>query len=169
MTRPSRTLRVLPDGRAEFLGVSFPCALGSGGVRRVKREGDGGTPVGRFPVRRLYWRPDRLDRPRTGLPVMPLRPSAGWCDDPASPAYNRPVVLPFAASHERMWRTDGLYDLVLVIGHNDRPAVPGHGSAVFVHVAAPGFTPTAGCVAFTPPDLLAIVGELAPGDRVRIG
>lgn len=67
------------------------CALGPAGRSAAKREGDGATPVGRFPLRRVLYRADRLPLPETGLPVQALDPGDGWCDDPADAAYNRPV------------------------------------------------------------------------------
>ncbi|MFM2043824.1 MAG: hypothetical protein RLY86_2400, partial [Pseudomonadota bacterium] len=132
-------VQTAPDG-ATFLtleGTHLPCAIGRGGVRADKREGDGGTPVGAFPLRRVLYRPDRLAAPVTGLPVAPIAPDDGWCDDPAHPDYNRPVKRPFPASHEEMWRDDGVYDVVVVLGHNDDPPVAGMGSAVFLHVTRP--------------------------------
>ncbi len=150
---------VFPDGSLVFAGRTFSCALGKGGVSAEKREGDGATPVGRFALRRLHYRADRNPAPSTGLPARPIRPDDGWCDDPERPEYNRPVTLPFAGGHERMWRDDGLYDLVVEIGHNDDPPVPGLGSAVFIHVAKPVYLPTEGCVALAKEDLLALLAE----------
>ncbi len=161
-------LIVTPDGRARWAGRSMPCALGRSGIAAAKREGDGATPAGAFPFRRVLYRPDRLARPASRLPVQPIAPGDGWCDDPTDPHYNRPVRLPHPARHERLWRVDGLYDLLIVVGHNDEPVVPGAGSAVFVHVAAPGLAPTAGCVALALPDLAAVVMEAAPGDRLVV-
>ncbi|MEQ8966083.1 MAG: L,D-transpeptidase family protein [Azospirillaceae bacterium] len=151
------------DGRRELA-----CALGTGGVRADKREGDGATPVGRFALRRVLWRPDRLSAPTTALPAAPIDPADGWCDDPADPAYNGPVRLPFPASHERLWREDGLYDVVVVLGHNDDPIVPGAGSAVFLHCARPTLAPTAGCVAVAREDLVALLAECGPGTVIEI-
>jgi Uncharacterized protein conserved in bacteria len=144
------------------------CALGRAGIGIDKREGDGATPAGCFPLRALLYRPDRMTAPATGLPLRPIAPDDGWCDDPADPAYNRPVKLPYPARHERMWRDDGLYDLVIVVGHNDAPIVPGRGSAIFVHVAEAAYAPTAGCVALARADLQALVAACRPGDRLRI-
>lgn len=156
------------SGRISWPGGSAPCVLGRGGVRADKREGDGATPVGAFPLRRLLYRADRLPRPETRLPTGPIAPDDGWCDDPGHPDYNRPVRLPFAAGREEMWREDGVYDLVLVIGHNDDPPVPGLGSAVFVHLTRPERTPTAGCVALDLPDLLLLLAAAGPGDRLVV-
>lgn len=133
-----------------------------------KTEGDGGTPAGVFAMRRVLYRPDRLDAPATGLPVEATAPDQGWCDDPAHPDYNRPVSLPFAASHEKLWRDDGVYDVIVILGHNDDPPVPGKGSAIFMHVARPDYGPTEGCVALALEDLLDVLAASGPGDRIRI-
>jgi L,D-peptidoglycan transpeptidase YkuD (ErfK/YbiS/YcfS/YnhG family) len=155
---------VEPVGALWWRGRRYRCALGHGGVRIDKREGDGATPVGRFPLRRVLYRPDRLASPATKLPVAPLSPDDGWCDDPMDPLYNRPVRLPYAGCREeQMWRSDGLYDVVVVLGHNDDPVVPNMGSAVFLHVASLDYRPTHGCIALALTDLLAILVETGPG------
>ena len=151
-----------PEGRLR-------CALGRGGVRTDKREGDGATPTGCLPLREVLYRADRIEPPATALPRRPIAETDGWGDDPADPAgYNRPVTLPHPFGHERLWRDDGLYDLIVVLGHNDSPPVPGLGSAIFLHVARPGLLPTEGCVALPLPDLLALVARCAPGDRLCV-
>jgi L,D-peptidoglycan transpeptidase YkuD (ErfK/YbiS/YcfS/YnhG family) len=155
-------------GRLRAGPVTLPCALGPAGVVRAKREGDGGTPLGRLPIRRLWRRPDKGPRIPTGLAVRDIRPDDGWCDAADHPRYNRLVKLPFSASHETLWRTDGLYDLVLELGWNDRPARACAGSAIFLHAARPGFSPTAGCVAVAPAALRRLVRRLGPATVVRI-
>ena len=148
-------------------GKSYPCALGRAGVLAAKREGDGATPAGSFAFRHALWRPDRWPAPPlTRLPLAAIGPDDGWCDDPGDPAYNRAVRLPHPARHERMWRDDALYDLV--IGHNDDPPLPGAGSAIFVHVARPDFAPTEGCVGVARELGLALISALGTGDRVCI-
>lgn len=156
------------EGRARLGDRHYACRLGRSGIMSDKTEGDGATPVGRFPLRQVFYRPDRGPAPRTSLPCRALTQTDGWCDDPASPHYNRAVTLPFTASHEKMWLEDGLYDLVVVIGHNDSPVVPRKGSAVFLHVASPDGTPTAGCVAFSKSDLLEILAQVTAADHVSI-
>ena len=127
--------------------LRLACALGRGGRKAGKREGDGATPIGRFRLLAVLYRADRRRRPSTGLPVRAIRPADGWCDAATDRNYNRSVPLPYPASTERMWREDNLYDLVVVLDHNTRPRVRGHGSAIFMHVARPGLKPTEGCVA----------------------
>ncbi|MBM3621733.1 MAG: hypothetical protein FJX20_13695 [Alphaproteobacteria bacterium] len=168
-------IEVLAEARRPTRGVLrhrsllVPCALGRGGVRADKREGDGATPLGTFPMRRLWYRADRFEPPSTlGLPARVIRREDGWCDDPASPEYNRPVILPHAARHERLWRDDALYDLVVELGYNDDPIVAGAGSAIFLHVARPDYGPTEGCVAVARVDLLRLLGETGPDVRLRV-
>ncbi|MDJ0981333.1 MAG: hypothetical protein QNI94_06905, partial [Kiloniellales bacterium] len=115
------------EWRARFGEAVFRCALGPGGCRRDKREGDGATPIGSWPMRRVLFRPDRMAAPVTALPVAPLDPKDGWCDDPEDPLYNQPVTLPYGASHEVLWREDEIYDVIVILGHNDDPPVPGAG------------------------------------------
>ncbi|CAK0767011.1 L,D-transpeptidase catalytic domain [uncultured Gammaproteobacteria bacterium] len=145
------------------------CALGRSGLVADKREGDGGTPIGRFPLRRVLYRPDRVPVPATALPVTMLTPADGWCDDPADPAYNQPVQLPFAASHERLWRDDHIYDLIVVLGHNDQPVIAGRGSAIFLHLTRDDHAPTAGCVALALADLSAVLAQAGPESVMVIG
>ncbi|MBP0443272.1 L,D-transpeptidase family protein [Roseomonas sp. SSH11] len=131
------------------------CAIGKGGIRTDKQEGDGATPRALMSLRRVLYRADRGRAPVCAVPVEPIGPNDGWCDDPADPAYNRPVTLPYAGRHELMWREDGLYDIVGVLGWNDDPVVRGRGSAIFLHVARPDYAPTEGCIALAPTDLRA--------------
>ena len=146
----------------------FACAIGWGGVRSNKREGDGATPAGRFPLRRVLYRPDRVAPPRAALPIAPLSPQDGWCDDPGHPLYNQLLRLPHDARHEELWRADHVYDLIVILGHNDAPTVPGLGSAVFLHVARPDYAPTAGCVAVAAGDLLAILAGIGRWAWLRV-
>ncbi len=119
-------------------------------------------------MRCVLYRADRLLRPRTGLPLRLLRPADGWCDDPASPRYNRLVRQPFAGSAEPLWRTDALYDVIVVLGYNDGPVVRGRGSAIFLHVAAADFTPTAGCVALNRGNLIRLLAHVGPHTELVI-
>ena len=132
---------------------SFRCTLGHSGVTIDKKEGDGKTPVGSYPLRYVLYRADRIEKPVTGLPVKPLLPSTGWCEDPAHADYNQEITLPHASTHDAMTREDALYDVVVVIGYNDAPVVPFRGSAIFMHLSRPDFSPTAGCVGLPLGDL----------------
>lgn len=153
---------------ARIGGMRVRRAVGRGGLVVDKREGDGGTPIGVWPLREVFYRPDRLAMPMTRLPVRPLAPSDGWCDAPGDVRYNRPVRLPYPASAEQLWRADHLYDLIVVVGYNDAPVVPGKGSAIFLHLARSDFAPTAGCVAFARGHLLSILRAVDTRSRLIV-
>ena len=144
------------------------CAVGRSGIGIKHAEGDRVTPAGLWPLRRVFYRPDRLARPECALPVAPIGRDDGWCDAPDDPHYNELVRLPYAAHAEAMWHDDALYDLVVAIGFNDAPAVAGKGSAIFFHVAAPDYRATAGCVALARADLAEMVFALRVWAQVRI-
>lgn len=144
------------------------CALGAGGVREDKVEGDAATPAGEYPLRHIYFRNDRLVLPQVRLPARPIAEHDGWCDDPRSPAYNRLVHIPNDWSHEKMWREDGLYDLLVVVGYNDDPPEGEWGSAIFLHIAHDDLSPTHGCIAFARDDLLELVTLIGPRTRVNV-
>jgi L,D-peptidoglycan transpeptidase YkuD (ErfK/YbiS/YcfS/YnhG family) len=147
---------------------SIPVALGRGGVKANKHEGDGGTPHGRFRAMRLWWRPDRVPRPRTLLPIRRIGRADAWCEDPGDRRYNRPFHRSASEPGDRLWRDDGLYDIFVEIDHNTRPRVAGRGSAVFIHVARPGLAPTAGCVALRRSDLERLLERMSPKTRIVI-
>lgn len=149
--------------------LAVPCALGRSGITRAKREGDGASPAGLLRLVSCHWRADRLPRPATRLPLVPIGRDDGWCDDPADRAYNRPVALPYPASHEAMARADALYDVVVVLDWNLARPVPGRGSAIFFHLATPGFAPTAGCVAVTLPAMRRVLALAGPETMMDIG
>jgi L,D-peptidoglycan transpeptidase YkuD (ErfK/YbiS/YcfS/YnhG family) len=149
-------------------GKRYRCTLGRGGVTLDKREGDGATPIGIYPLREVIWRADRLQKPVTDLPMSPLTPDTGWCEDPAHDDYNRRVTLPHPAQNDHMTRDDHLYDVVVVIGYNDDPAAKGRGSAIFMHHARPDWTPTAGCVGLAPEDLLEVLAGCDASSTIAI-
>ena len=158
------------DGRFDLDGQWTRCALGPGGVVAAtsKREGDGKSPVGAWPLRRVLYRADRRAAPATALPATRLAPDDGWCDQSGHPDYNRMIRLPHPARHEELWRTDGLYDIVGVLGWNDAPVERGRGSAIFLHVARPDYGPTEGCIALALPDVLAVLAARLTGIRVAL-
>jgi len=159
---------VRDPGEIVFRDKVLRCALGRSGIAAKIGEGDGITPAGPHPLRSVLYRPDRLNAPQTGLPVRPLLRTDGWCDDPNHADYNCPVRTPFEARHEKMWREDALYDVVVVLGYNDAPVKPGLGSAIFMHVAKPEYGPTEGCVALAVKDLLEILEHCTPDSQIEI-
>ncbi|MBT6883869.1 MAG: L,D-transpeptidase family protein [Rhodospirillaceae bacterium] len=158
-------------GRAEFNGRVYDCAIGRTGIVANKAEGDGASPVGRFRLTQVLYRPDRGNPPATSIPCGALTVTDGWCDAPEHADYNRAVTLPHPARCETMWREDGLYDIVVITDHNSDPVVAGNGSGIFVHIAGgTDYPPTRGCVAFAPDDLKEILKDWNPDeDRLVIG
>lgn len=147
--------------------LRVPCFVGRSGMTLRKREGDGATPVGCFTLRRIMYRNDRIPMPRSRLPKRPITPADGWCEAPADRNYNRPVRLPYAAGRESMARGDALYDIVVILSHNERPRIRGAGSAIFFHLEAAW--PTAGCVAVSLADMRKILALCGPRTRMIIG
>jgi L,D-peptidoglycan transpeptidase YkuD (ErfK/YbiS/YcfS/YnhG family) len=159
-----------PDGgfMLETQGFAVRCAIGRGGFILDKREGDGGSPIGRWPLREVFFRPDQMDQPASRLPIRPIARDDGWCDAPDDPNYNRPVKLPYAASHEEMWRSDRVYDVVIVVGYNDDPVLPGRGSAIFMHLSRDNYAPTAGCIAVSRDDMFRLLPLIGPDTHLVI-
>ncbi len=163
--------RAHADGRFELDGRVVRCAVGKAGAIAAdeKREGDNKSPLGVWAMREVWYRPDVYpEGPKTALPIRATRPEDGWCDAPGDPNYNRPITLPYPASAERMWRDDHVYDLVVILGHNDDPPVPGMGSAIFMHLAREGYPGTEGCVALARADIEALLTTAQRGDAVEI-
>jgi L,D-peptidoglycan transpeptidase YkuD (ErfK/YbiS/YcfS/YnhG family) len=156
------------DGLLIAGNLRVPCKLGRSGRRHMKREGDGATPSGLWPMRRVLARRNSWGWLRTGLPICFIAPDDGWCDAPLDRNYNRPVKLPYPASHEDMWRRDHLYDVVIILGHNDRPRINGLGSAVFFHLTDPKGGPTAGCIAVSAGDMRKVLALCGPKTRIRV-
>lgn len=156
------------QGLIAFGGSVHPCALGRGGISCRKREGDGATPLASMRAESLYLRKDRVRPPASRLPARIIGPDDGWCDDPADRNYNRPVGLPYRASHETMRRDDALYDYCVVLDWNRRPRIRGRGSAIFLHVARPGFHPTEGCIAVSKPVMRRLLAHLDRKTVIRV-
>jgi L,D-peptidoglycan transpeptidase YkuD (ErfK/YbiS/YcfS/YnhG family) len=151
-----------------FGALSMRCAVGRAGMVRDKMEGDGGSPVGTWPLRRVFFRADKVAKPQTKLQVVEISPADGWCDAPGDRNYNRLVKLPYPASAEDMWRKDDIYDIVVELGYNDDPVVPGKGSAIFLHIARKDYSPTAGCIAVSLKNMRALLALCQPGVEIQI-
>ena len=147
----------------------YEVAVGEGGYSFDKREGDGTTPIGTYPLKEVYYRADRIkNKLKTSFKMKKIRKNDGWCDDINSEHYNKFVKLPFEGSHEKLWREDDIYNLILVIGYNDSPAIPGKGSAIFIHVAEADYSPTKGCIAFKQKDLIHVLEFLGQDSQIEI-
>jgi L,D-peptidoglycan transpeptidase YkuD (ErfK/YbiS/YcfS/YnhG family) len=156
------------QGIVTFKGLTLRCALGSGGIRTRKREGDGATPRAAMRVLGGYFRADGIVPRRERLGLAPIGRTLGWCDAPADRNYNRPVRLPYPASHERMRRDDHLYDICIVLAWNIAPRRRGCGSAIFLHLARPGYLPTQGCIALAPRDMARLLPFLTRRTVFRV-
>ena len=167
-TSPTSRIIVLPlparghFGRLRIGTLEMPCALGRTGTVIIKREGDGGTPVGRMRLVGLCIRRDHLPGPASTVPSRPIRRRDGWCDDPRDGRYNRPVRLPVSASAEILWRGDRLYDVVGILDWNLRPRIRRRGSAIFLHLCRPGLHATEGCIALRRADLIRLLAICGP-------
>jgi L,D-peptidoglycan transpeptidase YkuD (ErfK/YbiS/YcfS/YnhG family) len=172
MTLAKMDVRTRPANRRQgWLAAGpwrIPVALGRSGIMVNKREGDGATPAGRYRLIRLWWRSDRLPRPRTMLPIRRIGGSDGWCEDPSDRRYNRPIGLRPGQAGDHLQRADALYDMIIEIDQNTRPRVAGRGSAVFIHVARAALGPTAGCIAMPAPALRRLLARLGPKTRITI-
>ena len=161
-------IHVHPPHHLAWRDHRYRCALGWGGLSKDKFEGDGTTPVGQFPLRRVFYRPDRIAKPNTILPIHALSLNDAWCDDPSHRAYNQLVTRPFSASHECLWREDNVYDLIVEIGYNDAPVIAGKGSAIFIHISRPAYSSTRGCIALLKEDLLNLIETCRPKTNLII-
>lgn len=162
-------LRITKDNKAAWKGTTLQCATGQKGFTNKPAEGDMKTPIGTFPLRRIFYRADRVNLPAVHLPNHVIQGSDGWCDDPDSAEYNTWITKPFAMRHEDLWRADNIYDIIVVLGFNDAPIEKDKGSAIFLHVARPGFVATAGCVALEKDALLALLPEFDKRTCIEIG
>ncbi len=167
MSGNNQTIKVTGNNLS-FAGKTYSCAIGKNGFSGDKKEGDGCTPIGSFPLRELWYRADKMPAPKTNLPLKIITQNDGWCDDVNSPYYNNHVNLPYSFSHEKLWRDDYVYDLIIPLGYNDSPIVKGKGSAIFLHIAKPDYSGTEGCVALSKLDLLEILPLLSPQTFIEI-
>lgn len=170
-------MKILVDTGKQVLRIGaqeYPCSIGKNGVvpQENGREGDGKTPLGTYQIRYGLYRADRITLPQTALTFWRIHRNDGWCDAPGEPAYNRPMCLICAganpASAEALWRDSHVYDVIIVLGHNDNPPRADMGSAVFLHIAREGYAPTQGCVAILRADMLRLVAELDNKSSVEI-
>lgn len=163
-----KDIQVYPDGRLFFSGSEYRCALGKGGVKKDKHEGDGTTSIGCFPIREIFYRKDRLGELRFGVKTTPIQETDAWCDDENDERYNTLISIPRGEGTESFWREDAVYDIIVVLGYNDDPPMKGKGSAIFMHVARDGYPSTAGCIALSLKDLRAVLHKITPETKVCV-
>ena len=161
-------IKITSPTELSFSNKAYSCVVGRGGVGIKSGEGDGVTPVGSYQLRSLRYRADLLSKPTTHLPTYPITRQDGWCNDPTHTDYNRLIRLPISASHEVLWRSDSLYNIIIDLGFNDSPPIPGLGSAIFMHITSPASSPTEGCIALSQPDLLDILQNCSTNTFIHI-
>ena len=159
-------IKVFADGYLVFGDKTYRCAIGRGGLVENKKEGDGATPMGCFPIRRLLYRADKISKPESVFETSPITKNDGWSDDVTDPDYNTQVKLPYAYSHEKLWREDNIYNIVVILGYNDDPPIAGKGSAIFMHIARSNYSRTAGCIALSEEDLRDILATVSKNTYV---
>ncbi len=152
----TNTIHVFPNGILSFAGKKYRCALGRSGVQQDKVEGDGATPAGCFPIRRIFYRADVLGTLTFLITTQIIEAGDGWCDDPADARYNTYVSNTYSGN-ECFMRSDHMYDIVAVLGYNDDPPMKGKGSAIFMHMARENYSMTEGCIALSKKDLLEVL------------
>jgi L,D-peptidoglycan transpeptidase YkuD (ErfK/YbiS/YcfS/YnhG family) len=152
-------IEIYSSGKAVFRGKEYQCAIGKNGITENKIEGDGKTPIGCFEIRKVLYREDKTDIPQTKLSIEEIQENDAWCNNVNDKNYNQQIKLPYNASHEKLWRDDEVYDIVVVLGFNDNPIISGKGSAIFIHIARYDYSPTAGCIALKKEDLLKILKD----------
>ncbi|WP_275785660.1 L,D-transpeptidase family protein [Pararhizobium gei] len=149
-------------------GRTEEAAIGRSGMTSRKREGDGATPIAAMRLVGGYVRGDRITPPPSALPLRVTPKDLLWCDAPGNASYNRPVRGPFRPSHEKMRREDDLYDICLVMDWNFRSRRRNGGSAIFFHLAKPGYAPTEGCIAVSLPAMQRLLKAMRRGTWVRV-
>ena len=156
------------SGYLEYKNLKFRCALGKAGIKKKKKEGDNITPKGAFKIIRVYYRRDKIKNITTLVKKKEIKKNIGWCDDPVSNSYNKEIRLPSKFSHEKLYRKDNLYDLILVLNYNINPIIKNKGSAIFIHIAKKKYETTAGCIALKKEDLVELLKNIKKNTKVKI-
>ncbi|PIR34636.1 MAG: hypothetical protein COV36_00340 [Alphaproteobacteria bacterium CG11_big_fil_rev_8_21_14_0_20_44_7] len=159
---------IVKADRLKFNNKEYRCAYGKSGFAQNKFEGDNCTPIGKFPLREVLYRADRIETPKTKLPISEIQQNDGWCDDAEDINYNRKVTLPHPARHEQLFRDEHIYDIIIVVGYNDAPPVKAKGSAIFIHLARENYAGTEGCIALDKTDLLEILHDLDENSHIIV-
>jgi L,D-peptidoglycan transpeptidase YkuD (ErfK/YbiS/YcfS/YnhG family) len=156
------------SGYLKYKKLKFKCALGKAGIGKKKREGDNVTPTGTFKVVKIYYRSDRVKKISSKLGLIEITKNVGWCDDPNSKNYNKLINLPSKYSHERLFKKDNIYDIIVILNYNMKPIIKNKGSAIFIHVAKKNYQPTQGCIALKKNDLLKLLSKISKNIKIKI-
>ena len=156
------------SGYLKYKNLKFRCAVGKAGIRKKRKEGDNITPKGTYKIIRIYCRKDRIRQVKSKIKICRINKKIGWCDDPRSKKYNQLIKLPNKFRHEKFYRKDHLYDLIIVLNYNMRPVIKNKGSAIFIHLAKRNYYPTKGCIALSKNNLLMILNKINKNTRIKI-
>jgi L,D-peptidoglycan transpeptidase YkuD (ErfK/YbiS/YcfS/YnhG family) len=159
---------VKKSGYLKYKNLKFRCALGKGGVKKKTMEGDNITPKGIFKIIKIYYRPDKIKKIKTLIKKIKIKKNMGWCDDPNSRFYNKMINLPTKYSHEKLYRNDHLYDLIVVLSYNTNPIIKNRGSAIFMHIANNSYKKTKGCIALKKEHLIEIISKIKKNTKIKI-
>jgi L,D-peptidoglycan transpeptidase YkuD (ErfK/YbiS/YcfS/YnhG family) len=155
-------------GYLQYKNLKFRCALGKAGIKKKEKEGDNVTPKGIFKITSMYYRPDRIKNIITAIKKIKIKKNIGWCDDPDSHFYNQQISLPTKFNHEKLYRNDNLYDLVLVLNYNTNPIIKNKGSAIFIHIAKKNYKKTKGCIALKKKHLIELISKIKKNTQIKI-
>ena len=159
---------VKKSGHLKYKNLKFRCALGSAGVKKKTKEGDNITPKGIFKIIKIYYRPDKIKKITTLIKTIKIKKNMGWCDDPRSRFYNKQIKLPSKLGHEKLYRSDNLYNLIAVLNYNTKPIIKNKGSAIFIHIAKKNFSKTKGCIAVKKKDLIYLLSKIKKNNQIKI-
>jgi L,D-peptidoglycan transpeptidase YkuD (ErfK/YbiS/YcfS/YnhG family) len=159
---------VKKSGHLKYKNLKFRCALGSAGVKKKTKEGDDITPKGIFKIIKIYYRPDKIKKITTLIKTIKIKKNMGWCDDSSSRFYNKQIKLPSKLGHEKLYRSDSLYDLIAVLNYNTKPIIKNKGSAIFIHIAKKNFSKTKGCIAVKKEDLIYLLSKIKKNNQIKI-
>jgi L,D-peptidoglycan transpeptidase YkuD (ErfK/YbiS/YcfS/YnhG family) len=159
---------VKKSGYLKYKNLKFRCALGKAGIKKKKREGDNVTPKGIFKINKIYYRPDKIKNIKTLIKKIKIKKNMGWCDDSSSSFYNQQIELPSKFSHERLYRNDNLYDLILILNYNTNPIMKNKGSAIFIHIAKKYYRKTKGCIALKKKNLIELASKIKKNTKIKI-
>jgi L,D-peptidoglycan transpeptidase YkuD (ErfK/YbiS/YcfS/YnhG family) len=159
---------VKKSGYLKYKNFKFRCALGKNGIGKKIKEGDNITPRGTFKITKIYYRPDKIKKLITFFKKIKIKKNMGWCDDPKSKFYNKQIKLPSKFNHEKLYRNDRIYDLLVVLNYNTKPIVKNRGSAIFIHVAKKNYKATAGCIALKKNDLIKLLQVIKKNTKINI-
>jgi L,D-peptidoglycan transpeptidase YkuD (ErfK/YbiS/YcfS/YnhG family) len=156
------------SGYLKFKNLKFRCSLGKSGIGEKRIEGDNITPQGTYSVTRIYYRDDKIKKIKSKIKLFKIKKNFGWCDQPNTKYYNKLIQLPSKLGHEKLYRRDDIYDVILVLNFNMKPTIQYKGSAIFIHVARKKFPSTKGCVAISKKNLLYLTERIPKNIKIKI-